>query len=266
APISSHLLGAQRRNVDSAIKALQPSAKSPHCVVTLAYNTVTYLEYAYVVECATAEDILAKLEWAWGMQYQVFNVRTRCNIYPLDVVLHKFLDRTEGQKHNGWFWLPDLDDVIRQMCRAYTGTTTAGVTANYANARRDPKEFYLGPERFYYRLTPFPAMDGTRPISVFPEVVSKCDSHTPMENHYWPFVLLPTRSLHVPYHLVICNTGRKLFGFYESRRPTEAHLERVFPSLGPRDRLRVLDVWDIYDAWMHAVPTTEWQDNPVGDG
>ncbi|KAL1694384.1 hypothetical protein GGG16DRAFT_110096 [Schizophyllum commune] len=109
-------------------------------------------------------------------------------------------------------------------------------------------------------------MDGTRPISVFPEVVFKCDSHTPMENHYYPFDILPTRSLHVPYHLVICNTGRKLFEFYEGRRPTEAHLERDFPSLGPRDRLRVLDVWDIYDAWLHAAPTTEWQDNPVGDG
>ncbi|KAL1660625.1 hypothetical protein GGF50DRAFT_36101, partial [Schizophyllum commune] len=76
----------------------------------------------------------------------------------------------------------------------------------------------------------------------------------------YPFDILPTRSLHVPYHLVICNTGRKLFEFYEGRRPTEAHLERDFPSLGPRDRLRVLDVWDIYDAWLHAVPTTEWQD------
>ncbi|KAL1722338.1 hypothetical protein EV715DRAFT_287360 [Schizophyllum commune] len=161
----SSIGSAQRRNVDSAIKALQPSAKSPYCVVTLASNTVTYLEYAYVVERTTAEDILTKLEWAWGMQYQAFNVRTRCNIHPLDVFLHKFFDRTEGQKHNGWFWLPVLDDVIRQMCRAYTGSTTAGATPNYLNARRKPNEFYLGPERFYYRLIPFPAMDGTRPIT-----------------------------------------------------------------------------------------------------
>ena len=62
------------------------------------------------------------------------------HLLAVDVFLHKFFDRTEGQKHNGWFWLPVLDDVIRQMCRAYTGSTTAGATPNYLNARRKPNE------------------------------------------------------------------------------------------------------------------------------
>ncbi|KAI5893344.1 uncharacterized protein SCHCODRAFT_02497889 [Schizophyllum commune H4-8] len=255
----------QRRNVDERVKKLW-GVPSTFCVVTLASEHVTYLEYAHLVERATDPDILTKLEWSWGMQYQAFNVHTSLNIHPLDVVLRKLFDRTEGQKHNGWFWLPVMDNVILQMCRAYTGSPTAGATPNYPSARRKPQEFYLGNKKFAYTLIPFPAMDGTRPISVFPEVVSKCNPHTPMDNYHYPFDLLPNRSLHVPYHLVICNTGRKLFGFYDRCRPTEAYLKRDFPSLAPRDCRRVLDVWDIYDAWMHAVPTTEWQDDPAGDG
>ena len=62
------------------------------------------------------------------------------HLLAVDVVLHKLLDRTEGQKHNGWLWLPDLDDVVRQTCRAYTGSTIAGATPNYLNARRKPNE------------------------------------------------------------------------------------------------------------------------------
>ena len=62
------------------------------------------------------------------------------HLLAVDVFLHKSFDRTEGQKHDGWFWLPVLDDVIRHMCRAYTGSTTAGATPNYLNARRKPNE------------------------------------------------------------------------------------------------------------------------------
>ena len=58
----------------------------------------------------------------------------------VDVVLHKFFDRTTKQKHNGWFWLPTTDEVIRNMHQAYASPTAAGVTTNYVNARRDPKE------------------------------------------------------------------------------------------------------------------------------
>ncbi|KAL1755251.1 hypothetical protein FB107DRAFT_290991 [Schizophyllum commune] len=263
APSSKHsTIGTtQRRVVDELVKATRIDAPSTFCVVTLAGERATYLEYAHVVERATAPEILTKLEWSWGMQYQTFNVHTRFNIHPLDVGLHRFFDR---KGHNGWFWLPVLDDVIRQMCRAYTGFTTAGATPNHLNARRMPNEFYLGNKTHPYRLIPFPAMDGTRPISVFPDVISECDPHTPMEDHYYPFDILPTRSLHVPYHLVIYNTGRKLSEFYEGCRPTEVQLEYDFPSLASKDRRTVCDVWDIYDAWMHAVPTTEWQDDPVG--
>ncbi|KAL1730671.1 hypothetical protein EV714DRAFT_210414 [Schizophyllum commune] len=257
---------AQRENVDELVKALW-RVPFPFCVVTLAAEQVTYLEYAHVVERATAPEILTKLEWSWGMQYQVFNVHTRFNIHPLDVVLHKFFDRTTKQKHNGWFWLPTTDEVIRNMRQAYASPTTAGVTTNYANARRDPKEFYDGNRTFPYRLIPFPAMDGTRPISAFPEVVSRCDARTPIEHHYYPFTTVPSRSLHVPYHFVICDTGRKLFEFYEGHRPTETNLEHDFPGLFHSGERRIMiGIWDIYDAWMHAVPTTEWQDDPAGDG
>ena len=58
----------------------------------------------------------------------------------VDVVLHKFFDHTTKQKHNGWFWLPTTEEVIGNMRQAYASLTTADATANYANARRDPKE------------------------------------------------------------------------------------------------------------------------------
>ena len=54
----SSIRTTQRKNVDEMVKALR-RVPFPFCVVTLAAEQVTYLEYAHVVERATAPEIVS---------------------------------------------------------------------------------------------------------------------------------------------------------------------------------------------------------------
>ena len=56
---SSSLRTTQRRNVDDAVKQLQPNATLPYCVVTRATADMTIIEYAHVLEAATSDSIVS---------------------------------------------------------------------------------------------------------------------------------------------------------------------------------------------------------------
>ena len=55
---SSSLLTTQCRNVDDAVKALEPNATTVFCVVTKASAEMTILDYAHVVSVGTPDDVV----------------------------------------------------------------------------------------------------------------------------------------------------------------------------------------------------------------
>lgn len=97
--VSDSLLTTRRRNVDEAVKQLDPSADGPYCVVTRTTRQFAILDYVHVLPVATPDEIVStasgycvlyclvhhvsqldKLEWAWDLGYNTLNVDTRWNI------------------------------------------------------------------------------------------------------------------------------------------------------------------------------------------
>lgn len=71
----------------------------------------------------------------------------------------------------------------------------------------------------------------------------------------YPFNNLPHFELHVPYHFVIVNTGKKLFQLYGKE---EINFEIDFYFLQPSDKNMMRAVRNIYVAWTMATPDRKW--------
>jgi len=75
----------------------------------------------------------------------------------------------------------------------------------------------------------------------------------------YPFDSLPNFELHVPYHFVIVNTGKKLFQLYGLG---EIDFEKDFPFLQSEDlvntRAIMMILRNIYVAWNLAKPDPTW--------
>jgi len=71
----------------------------------------------------------------------------------------------------------------------------------------------------------------------------------------YPFNDLLHFELHVPYHFVIVNTGKKLFQLYGM---DEINFEIDFPFLLPSDKNMMRAVRNIYVAWITATPDPKW--------
>ncbi|KAI0827572.1 hypothetical protein BC628DRAFT_1418194 [Trametes gibbosa] len=248
--VASSLSSDQRRNVNDAIKQLEPNVDRPFCVVTRASVGCTILEYAHVLPAATTSEVLNKLEWVWNMKHKTLNVDTRRNIHPLDATLHQYFHRTDNNKYNGWFWLPDTVDIkiISDMHDHYIGILAAA-PSQHAKMRRNPDEFYKDQKVFKYRFVPFPAMQNSWAVRRL--TVSRQENGSTAEaevvQHYYPFDTMPVVSLHIPYHFVICDTGRKLDSVYG------ADVSKMAADF-PQGSLMLLAVKNLYDAWMRANP------------
>lgn len=262
----SSLLTTQRRNVDDAVKELESNSTRPYCVVTQASADMTILEYAYVVGAATPDVVLDKLEWVWNKVYCSFNVDTRKNIHPLDVAIHRYFDRTDGNRHNGWFWCPTDPQPILAMRRAYLGDILLQPKFN-PNMRRDPDEFYGSTKVFKYRLIPFPEMKGTWSVRRPNHFTTEFTSEIQVQQFYYPFGDLPVISLHVPYHFVVYDTGKKLASFYGGTEPTQVQLGNDF-KIHPDsiEAIILLAIWQIYHAWMSVEPSSQWKSAPSQPG
>ncbi|KAI0675852.1 hypothetical protein C8Q78DRAFT_352902 [Trametes maxima] len=255
---SSSLLTAQRRNVDATIKALEPNATSVYCVVTRASASMTILEYAHVVPVSTRGDVLDKLEWVWNQGHGTFNVDTQRNVHPLDIVLHRYFDCTDGNTHNGWFWCPDNMTLILIMFRRYMGRELTSPPVPIPNVRCNPDELYGNIVDFKYRFIPFPSMRENWSIRKPTTFVSEFTPQTDVQQFHYPFTDLPVIILHVPYHFVIYDTGRKLFNFYKAMQPVPEQIMQDF-SVEGSIALSLFAVWHIYGAWMNATPSQEWK-------
>ena len=80
-----------------------------------------------------------------------------------------------------------------------------------------------------------------------------------IQNSIYPFGDLPNFELHVPYHFVIVNTGKKLFQIYGL---DGIDFERDFPFLqgawGLPTRTIMVILRNIYVAWTLATPDPKW--------
>jgi hypothetical protein len=71
----------------------------------------------------------------------------------------------------------------------------------------------------------------------------------------YPFTDLPPFKLHVPYHFVIVNTGKKLLQLYGMDL---INFESDFPFLSLNAKNIMRAVRNIYVAWMKAKPDPKW--------
>jgi hypothetical protein len=76
-----------------------------------------------------------------------------------------------------------------------------------------------------------------------------------VKHSVYPFSDLPHFELHVPYHFVIVNTGKKLLQLYGT---DEINFEIDFPFLLPSAKNMMRAVRNIYVAWMMAMPNPKW--------
>jgi len=80
-----------------------------------------------------------------------------------------------------------------------------------------------------------------------------------IQNSIYPFSDLPNFELHIPYHFVIVNTGKKLFQIWGLDK---INFARDFPFLqGPRGSLTrtiMVILRNIYVAWTLATPDPKW--------
>ncbi|KAL1753048.1 hypothetical protein FB107DRAFT_264903, partial [Schizophyllum commune] len=242
---SSSLLTTQRRNVDDAVKAHEPNATTVFCVVTKASAEMTILGYAHVLSVGTPDDVLTKLEWVWNQECGTFNVDTRRNVHPLDTVIHRYFDRTDGNAYNGWFWCP-VDAVVLEMRDSWQD-----------EVRHNPDSFY-DQRKFLYRLVPFPAMKQAWSIRRPADMLSEFKPSTQVQQSCYPFRDLPVISLHVPYHFVICDTGKKLQTFYKDMDPTLHQIEADF-YVPHREAVYLKAVMTLYKLWMSSEPSAEWK-------
>ncbi|KAI0827564.1 hypothetical protein BC628DRAFT_1502097 [Trametes gibbosa] len=249
-PSKPFLTSSVRMKVDIAVAQLEPSADRPFCVVTRASSDCIVLEYAHVLAVDTPSSVLDKLEWVWNMKHKTLNVDTRRNIHPLDATLHQYFHRTDKNQHDGWFWLPDVGDfkLILDMHVHYRGILAAA-PSQHAKVRRNPDEFYKDQKVFKYRFVPFPAMQNSwavRRLTV-PRQENGSTAEAEVVQHYYPFDTMPVVSLHIPYHFVICDTGRKLDSVYG------ADVSKMAADF-PQESLMLLAVKNLYDAWMRVEP------------
>ncbi|EPQ55674.1 hypothetical protein GLOTRDRAFT_128888 [Gloeophyllum trabeum ATCC 11539] len=259
------------RKIDEALRKFAPNIGRPYCVVTCASDVMTILEYAHVVSGETSSKVLEKLEWAWNMGYGTLDLHTPKNIHPLSVDVHCYYNRTTDSKHDGWFWLPADQNTVLKMYQCYVGRSySRPVPAEYPNVRRNPREFqfYDKKKSFEYRVVPFRAMEASWTIRRPAIPTAAFDSTNRVIQYYYPFKNLPSVSLHVPPHFVICDTARKLRGVYggDYRNIRESvDLKSEFPGLEPAEEITLLAVAGIYDAWMNAVPSDEWRSGALPD-
>ncbi len=96
------------------------------------------------------------------------------------------------------------------------------------------------------------------------DTTSQFTKDSPVTQYYYPFAEMPPVSLHIPYHFVICDTGRKLNGIYGSNFRDSTPIVRDFPHL--LDFRTLVAVRGVYDAWMNAVPDPAWMTRHTAEG
>ncbi|KAK7438587.1 hypothetical protein VKT23_017922 [Stygiomarasmius scandens] len=245
-----------KRNVNKeVVKALAPAETSKVeciCVISRARPSRTVIEYSHVMDLETSSHEMDCLEWAWGMEYRTLNLDTRMNIQTIRAPMHHWYNMTEASKPVGWFWLPDDLGVILDMHRTYVGQgDIEPVAGRITDVRKDPYTFYtvIPGSRFRYRLIPLLGMARSWSVKQYAGDPSGPFDPDFLRYYEYPFDTLPECYLHIPYHFVIVNTGKKLFQLYGKQQIDYA---RDFSFLSNREQYTLNAVRNIYVAWINA--------------
>lgn len=119
----------------------------------------------------------------------------------------------------------------------------------------DRPQFYGISSKFQYRLIPLPDMEESWSVKRYTANPPGPFDPNLVKYSVYPFNDLPPFKLHVPYHFVIVNTGKKLLQLYGMEA---INFESDFPFLLPSARNIMRAVRNIYVAWMLAVPDPIW--------
>ncbi|CAA7269669.1 unnamed protein product [Cyclocybe aegerita] len=239
----------------ATMHGVPPKDARPQCFISRASDEMTVLEFSHVTSGSTPAKEMDCLEWAWKRKYYTLNVDTRKNIQTLRISLHRWFDKTKGSKPVGWFWLPVDLNIVLHMYAAYVGSDVilpeAGTTAN---VRKDPQVFYKS-EKFQYQLIPLPDMKLSWSVKHYTADPLRLFDPSLINYSVYPFDDLPPFELHVPYHFVIANTGKKLFQLYGYGT---IDFQTHFYFLSPLAKNMMRAVRNIYVAWMMATPNPKW--------
>ncbi|KIM37114.1 hypothetical protein M413DRAFT_77420 [Hebeloma cylindrosporum] len=245
-----------------AAKGLGPSDPPARCSVSGASKQMAVIEFAHVMSGSTPSNHLDRFEWSWEKPYFSLNVNTRWNIHPLSIDLHRLFDATKDNQPTGWFWVPTVDvlSLLAHMHTIYVGNDHYETpTGDFSNAQLNPYSLYGDTTKFSYRFIPLPDMEKSWSVRRYTGNLHEPLVPDRIQQSVYPFDDLPAFKLHVPYHFVIVNTGKKLFQLYERG---EINFQRDFAFLEAprftlvRTTMRILR--NLYVAWISSTPEKAW--------
>ncbi|EDR05288.1 uncharacterized protein LACBIDRAFT_294852 [Laccaria bicolor S238N-H82] len=249
-----------------AVHGAPTEGHQPKCLISGVSDKMTILEFSHVMGGSTPSKEMDCLEWSWNRKYYSLNVDTRKNLQIIRVTLHRWFDMTKASNPVGWFWLPVDLDILSNMHATYVGNVfifpVLPEARDKMNVRKDPESFYGRSCKFRYQLIPLSGMEASWSIKRYTgNALGPFDPNL-IEHSAYPFTNLLPIELHVPYHFVIVNTGKKLRQLYGM---DAINFERDFPFLLPTQKFVMTAVRNIYVAWMAAMPPTSFTEGAYGN-
>ncbi|KIM37145.1 hypothetical protein M413DRAFT_13511 [Hebeloma cylindrosporum] len=145
--------------------------------------------------------------------------------------------------------------LLNIMHLVYVGDRCFTLPGKTSNTQREPESFYQEFTRFTYRLIPLPQMKESWSVRRYTGQLLCRFNPNLVQQSVYPFDDFPKIPLHIPYHFVIVNAGKKLFQLYGLN---EIDFERAFPFLQGEKFLKTRTIMDnlrnIYVAWNVAQP------------
>ncbi|KAH7884846.1 hypothetical protein F5I97DRAFT_1509676 [Phlebopus sp. FC_14] len=163
---------------------------APHQGRCLITNLNEAIQICHVVPKRTTKDVMKKLEDAWDMPEQSFNLHTRFNLFPLRADWHFLFDNCK------WMLVPQMN-VLEELDK---------LTNKTRRTRCNPLAKYRR-RLFTYDLLPFPGLEG--PICRFQQSPNAGIS-TPHATYYYPFEGLGPLQSHINPQYAVFDCGRKL--------------------------------------------------------
>ncbi|KAH7884773.1 hypothetical protein F5I97DRAFT_1499981 [Phlebopus sp. FC_14] len=203
---------------------------APHQGRCLITNLNEAIQICHVVPKKTTKDVMKKLEDAWDMPEQSFNLHTRFNLFPLRADWHFLFDNCK------WMLVPQMN-VLKELDK---------LTEKTGRSRRNP--FLYRGTMFTYHLLPFPELEG--PICRFGDhrIRGIPTSHA---TYYYPFEDLGRLQSHINPQYAAFDCGQKL---KDITAANVVKLQQILRKVSGGNKniatLRIQSVLELYQRWM----------------
>ncbi|KAH7881978.1 hypothetical protein F5I97DRAFT_1991124 [Phlebopus sp. FC_14] len=196
---------------------------APHQGRCLITNLNEAIQICHVVPKRTTKDVMKKLEDAWHMPEQSFNLHSRYNLFSLRADWHFLFNNCK------WMLVPQMN-VLEELNK-------------YINKTRCTRR-NLWRRLFTYDLLPFPGLEG--PICRFQQSPNAGIS-TPHATYHYLFEGLGPLQSHVNPQYAVFDCGRKL----AKTSGTVTAIVKLLSGGNKRiDILRIQLVINLYERWM----------------